>query len=216
MEGEEIGLVLARASELRSRISDCMEPNQIEDLRGREEGDEEEGSEESLFGICDALESLEQQLASLQDLQHQQRYERETILSQIDRSRRALLSKIREYKGQNWEVINEASLFAGETFDSDDSYPIISPNGKDQNTLPVLNGSDGSRSVWSFVWRVVKTGVLVVGVLGAIKVTGFQPLVWRSSTDFEADGVARCVAKRRVTAPFESGVRDPNISYGSG
>ncbi|KAJ1255365.1 hypothetical protein BS78_K255200, partial [Paspalum vaginatum] len=97
----------------------------------REAGDEgeaeEEGEEEeveSLVGISDALESLERQLAALQDLQHQQRYERETILSQIDRSRRSLLSKLKEYKGQDCEVIHEAAAFAGEKIEHDDGLVL--------------------------------------------------------------------------------------------
>lgn len=79
MEGEEIGLVLARASELRTKITDCIGRGGGDELqRGRraEEDEEERGGEgveeeeeeeaESLLSIRDALESLEQQLASLQ------------------------------------------------------------------------------------------------------------------------------------------------------
>lgn len=133
MEGEEIGLVLARASDLRSKISACVaaagaRPRPQSDGEaavkrlgaGEEEDEEEEEEAESLVGINDALESLERQLASLQDLQHQQRYERETILSQIDRSRRFLLNKLKEYKGQDCEVIHEAAAFAGEKIEHDD------------------------------------------------------------------------------------------------
>jgi len=136
MEGEEIGLVLARASDLRARMSACAAAARPEDAVKRlgaagdgEEGEEEDAEEqvvESLVGISDALESLERQLAALQDLQHQQRYERETILSQIDRSRRFLLSKLKEYKGQDCEVIHEAAAFAGEKIEHDDSL-ILPP-----------------------------------------------------------------------------------------
>jgi hypothetical protein len=76
MEGEEeIGLVLARASDLRSRISACAAAARPlprlgageEEERGEEDDAEEEVVEvESLVGINDALESLERQLASLQ------------------------------------------------------------------------------------------------------------------------------------------------------
>jgi ribosomal protein L12E/L44/L45/RPP1/RPP2 len=82
MEGEEIGLVLARASDLRARISACAAAARPEGAakrlgaaRGGGEGEddeqqeeEEQGEEEvdSLVGIGDALESLERQLASLQ------------------------------------------------------------------------------------------------------------------------------------------------------
>ncbi|TKW30287.1 hypothetical protein SEVIR_2G026300v4 [Setaria viridis] len=136
MEGEEIGLVLARASDLRSRISACAaaaRPTEgaVKRLGAAGGGDggedeDEQGEVESLVGIGDALESLERQLASLQDLQHQQRYERETILSQIDRSRRSLLCKLKEYKGQDCEVIHEAAAFAGEKIENDDGL-ILPP-----------------------------------------------------------------------------------------
>ncbi|PUZ68307.1 hypothetical protein GQ55_2G015900 [Panicum hallii var. hallii] len=136
MDGEEIGLVLARASDLRSRISACAAAARPEEpvkrlgaAGGGEEGEDEDEQEEevdSLVGISDALESLERQLAALQDLQHQQRYERETILSQIDRSRRSLLSKLKEYKGQDHEVIHEAAAFAGEKIEHDDGL-ILPP-----------------------------------------------------------------------------------------
>ena len=81
MEGEEIGLVLARASDLRTRISACAAgagagaPCPRRDAEEAVErlgaaGDDEEGAEEvvveSLVGISDALESLERQLAALQ------------------------------------------------------------------------------------------------------------------------------------------------------
>lgn len=80
MEGEEIGLVLARASDLRSKISACAaaarppsrrDPEKAVKRLGAavdEEGDEyeEEEEAESLVGISDALESLERQLAALQ------------------------------------------------------------------------------------------------------------------------------------------------------
>lgn len=145
MDGEEIGLVLARASDLRTRISACAAAaagapcprrddeeaaKRLDAAEGDEEGAEEEEDEEeeeevgSLVGISDALESLERQLAALQDLQHQQRYERETILSQIDRSRRSLLAKLREYKGQDCEVIHEAAAFAGERIERDDGLVL--------------------------------------------------------------------------------------------
>ncbi|XP_062187791.1 plastid division protein PDV2-like isoform X2 [Phragmites australis] len=60
------------------------------------------------------------------DLQHQQRYERETILSQIDRSRGFLLNKLKEHKGQDCEVIHEAAAFAGEKVEHDDGL-ILPP-----------------------------------------------------------------------------------------
>jgi hypothetical protein len=45
-------------------------------------------------------------------------------LSQIDRSRRSLLAKLREYKGQDCEVIHEAAAFAGERIERDDGLVL--------------------------------------------------------------------------------------------
>ncbi|XBI91651.1 hypothetical protein VPH35_028923 [Triticum aestivum] len=142
MEGEEeIGLVLARASDLRSRISACAAAARPPPRLGAEEEDdggeeEEEGVEvESLAGINDALESLERQLASLQDLQHQQKYERETVLSQIDRSRTSLLNKLKEYKGEDCEAIHEAAAFAGEKIENDDGLILPPYSGHVTNSF---------------------------------------------------------------------------------
>ncbi|XP_008797012.1 plastid division protein PDV2-like [Phoenix dactylifera] len=137
MEGEEIGLVLARATELRAKISNCIDRSG--GIRGREADPGDGGTaltaaavaaaaaeeeEESLLSIRHALESLERQLAALQALQQQQRYEREEILAQIDCSRMVLLSKLKEYKGEDLEVIHEATAFAGETVDRDDGLVL--------------------------------------------------------------------------------------------
>ncbi|XP_062190540.1 plastid division protein PDV2-like [Phragmites australis] len=140
MEAEEIGLVLARASDLRSRISAVgSQRGDAEEAALKRLGAPGEDEEmESLVGISDALESLERQLATLQDLQHQQRYERETILIQIDRSRRFLLNKLKEYKGQDCEVIHEAAAFAGEKIEHDDGL-ILPPYSNHVTNSFVLN-----------------------------------------------------------------------------
>ncbi|RWW15965.1 hypothetical protein BHE74_00049157 [Ensete ventricosum] len=139
MEGEEIGLVLARASELRTKISDCIggsgggghqRGDDGEAGGGATTEEEEEEEADSLVGIRDALDSLERQLAAFQ---HQQRYERESILSQIDCSRMILLSKLKEYKGEELEAIHEVATFAGEAIELDDNlvlppYPTHLPD----------------------------------------------------------------------------------------
>lgn len=75
MEDGGIGLVLARATELRLKIGNCIHkatttasngPEQEGDDKEQEEEDDEEM--ERLLNICDALESLENQLSSLQVL----------------------------------------------------------------------------------------------------------------------------------------------------
>jgi hypothetical protein len=162
MDEDGIGLVLARASELRTKITNCIHsasttrPNT--DLKEQEREDEGNGSQsldidkvgereeeeeeetESLLNIRDALESLEAQLSSLQALQQQQWYEKEAALAEIDYSRKKLLKKLKEYKGEDLEVIHEAAAFASETVDENSDlllppYPsrpsrsMVSENG---------------------------------------------------------------------------------------
>ncbi|PSS26068.1 Plastid division protein [Actinidia chinensis var. chinensis] len=163
MDGDGIGLVLARASELQSKITNCIhrasnlrteenkereQEREGEDNGGRpqdkvgeaakevEEEEEEEEDEEAerLLNIRDAFESLEAQLSSLQALQQQQWYEREAALAEIDYSRKKLLKKLKEYKGEDLDVILEATAFASETVeDSNDlllpPYPSRPDNG---------------------------------------------------------------------------------------
>ncbi|XP_027354438.1 plastid division protein PDV2 [Abrus precatorius] len=113
MEDEGIGLVLARATELRFKISNCINratangPSQHAD-------DDDDDATERLLNICDALEALETQLSSLQVLQQQQRFEREMALTEIENSRKMLIDKLKEYKGKELDVIHEASTFASE------------------------------------------------------------------------------------------------------
>lgn len=145
MEGDEIRVVLSRVSELRSKIINC-----INKATHREDEDNEVGvgagedeHSESLFSIRDALESLEDVLSSLQSLQQQQRYEREATLAEIDHSRKVLLTKINEYKGDDLEVIREVSAFASETVEHDNDlllppypshpHPLILEKGYSSN-----------------------------------------------------------------------------------
>ncbi|KAG8637640.1 plastid division protein PDV2 [Manihot esculenta] len=155
MEEEGVEIVLAKAIELRLKVTNCIhkastgtnningnslssEQNKLEKERAEEgvvlkgekeqnpssqslnggslsEADEEDEENERLFIIRDALESLEHQLSNLQDLQRQHRYEREVALSEIEQCRKMLLDKLKEYAGEDLEVIQEASAFAGET-----------------------------------------------------------------------------------------------------
>ncbi|KAF7840908.1 plastid division protein PDV2 [Senna tora] len=115
MEDEGIGLVLARVTELRFNISNCI-PRAIDvNEAADDEENEAEAEAQRLFDICDTLASLETHLSSLQVLQQQQRYEREVALAEIENYRKMLISKLKEYKGRELEVLQEASLFASET-----------------------------------------------------------------------------------------------------
>ncbi|KAJ4966756.1 hypothetical protein NE237_018605 [Protea cynaroides] len=142
MEGGQIGIVLSRASELRLKINNCIDKVRIRDVDGEaedgrvppvDEHDEAEEEADSLSSIRDALESLEEQLVSLQALQQQQRYEREATLAEIDHSREDLLKKLKEYKGEDLEVIHEATAFASEPVEQNDDlllppYPSRPPD----------------------------------------------------------------------------------------
>ncbi|KAL3621207.1 hypothetical protein CASFOL_036119 [Castilleja foliolosa] len=159
MDEERIGLVLAKTSELRSKIINCIhkttpnlegeglksEPRESEPSPDAEnpdyDGDEEEEDAETLLNIKDALESLEGQLSSLQALQQQQWYEKEAALSEIEYSQKKLLKELKQYKGKDLQVIHEAISFA--TLATDDHnndlllppypsrppHPIIPENG---------------------------------------------------------------------------------------
>ncbi|TKY45505.1 Plastid division protein PDV2 [Spatholobus suberectus] len=115
MEEEGIGLVLARATELRLKISNCIHRATVNGPSPDVDNDDDDDATERLLNICDALEALETQLSSLQVLQQQQRYEREIALAEIESSRKMLIDKLKEYKGKELEVIHEASTFASET-----------------------------------------------------------------------------------------------------
>uniref|UniRef100_A0A6N2L2F2 Uncharacterized protein n=1 Tax=Salix viminalis TaxID=40686 RepID=A0A6N2L2F2_SALVM len=150
MEDEGIEAVLAKAIDLRLKISNCIHkatttnitsnkktssfeeeeqeseglgekgwkkksPESSEFLDGVSLSEAEDDETERFFHIRDALESLESQLSNLQALQQQQHYEKEVALSEIEHSRKILLDKLKEYRGEDLEVIKEASAFAGET-----------------------------------------------------------------------------------------------------
>ncbi|CAF1955540.1 unnamed protein product [Brassica oleracea var. botrytis] len=153
MEDEEgIGLILARATELRLKIADRIDTSSTDvsspregkkdEIAGNQEkdfdsfssddADDEEEADEQLLRIRDALESLESQLAALQNLRQRQQYEKQVALSEIDYSRKILLEKLKEYKGKELEVLREASTFAGERVDYENDlllppYPVHPP-----------------------------------------------------------------------------------------
>lgn len=72
MEDEAIGLVLARATELRSNLTNSIHSthsnleNDDDDDDDEQEQEEEEEKAERLLNICGALDSLETQLSSFQ------------------------------------------------------------------------------------------------------------------------------------------------------
>lgn len=149
MDEEKIGMVLVRASELRSKIANCIHktttnPDQTTPAQDQIDGDDknggandrsssmeadEEADEEAevLLNICDAFDSLESQLNSLQALQQQQQYEREAVVADIENSRKMLLKKLGEYKGEHMDVIREAVVFAGMKVEHDNDLLLLPP-----------------------------------------------------------------------------------------
>ncbi|XP_010548844.1 PREDICTED: plastid division protein PDV2-like, partial [Tarenaya hassleriana] len=125
-----LGLILARATELRLKIGDCIDDassasasdgeghcrnsgGESSSPGGGREGqalgnfgknsdlgsggdvvEDEDEEAERLLHVHDALESLESQLAALQNLRQRQQYEKQMALSEIDYSRKMLLEKL--------------------------------------------------------------------------------------------------------------------------
>ncbi|WZY84540.1 hypothetical protein YC2023_030924 [Brassica napus] len=233
MEDEEgIGLILARATELRLKITDSIDSsspavsgndlsfpgegkkdgtigNQDKEFDSISSGDveeeeEEEEADEQLLRIRDALESLESQLASLQNLRQRQQYEKQVALSEIDYSRKVLLEKLKDYKGKELQVLREASTFAGERVDYENDlllppYHVHPPLslGLDNNNgyLPLLpckqkisdeNGFGSGHvrketevgsphGVVRFFGSVAKIMLPIIGVISILFASGYGP-----------------------------------------
>ncbi|XP_021731653.1 plastid division protein PDV2-like [Chenopodium quinoa] len=146
MEEERIGMVLVRASELRSKIANCIHKStnplqsQLEGSQNNgdssssaQNGDEADEGTDALLNICYSFDALETQLGSLQSLRQQQQYEREAVIGEIEYSRKMLLKKLSEYKGEHSDVIQEAEAFASMKVEHDNElllppYQTHSPN----------------------------------------------------------------------------------------
>nr|XP_018627463.1 plastid division protein PDV2 isoform X2 [Nicotiana tomentosiformis] len=122
MDEDRIGLVLARISELRVEITNCihkaskkLDEEEVESANGTSLEAEDDEAVDCLLKIKDALESLEAQVSSLQALQEQQWYEKEAALSEIGYSQEKLLQTLKGYKGKDFQVIHEAIAFVSET-----------------------------------------------------------------------------------------------------
>ncbi|KAJ8450857.1 hypothetical protein Cgig2_032482 [Carnegiea gigantea] len=152
MEEERIGLVLLRASELRSKIANCIHKTTSAQSQIQSDGDnlnhvdgpndrssssmgntdDADEEAEAILNICYAFDSLEAQLASFQALQQQQQYEREALIGEIEYSRKMLLKKLGEYTGEHLDVIREAEAFASMKVEHSNElllppYPTRSP-----------------------------------------------------------------------------------------
>ncbi|XP_013692463.2 plastid division protein PDV2-like isoform X2 [Brassica napus] len=261
MEDEEgIGLILARATELRLKIADCIDTSSTDvsspregkkdEIAGNQEKDfdsfssDEEEADEQLLRIRDALESLESQLAALQNLRQRQQYEKQVALSEIDYSRKILLEKLKEYKGKELEVLREASTFAGERVDYENDlllppYPIHPPPlslGHVRKEAEVK----GPNGFVRFLGSVAKIMLPIIGVISVLSASGYGPEIKKRGVSFKLlgrlpqrvvrapnqcppgkvlvieDGEARCLVKERVEVPFDSVVAKRDVTYGYG
>ncbi|KAI5059389.1 hypothetical protein GOP47_0025708 [Adiantum capillus-veneris] len=144
MEPEEIAVVLTRASELHSKLSDAISfaveesPSSSSRLTVLPNGD---GSSElrSLAAIRDSLEVLEEQLESLQALQQQQRADRDAGLAEIEESRRLFLKRLEDYRGRELEVVQEALAFAGGNVPDKDELPSQSYPPLEDGESPLVS-----------------------------------------------------------------------------
>ncbi|KAK8567834.1 hypothetical protein V6N13_105780 [Hibiscus sabdariffa] len=239
MEEQGLGLALARATELRLKISNCItkataakpvspyeqgprnqtdengslngdnDRNSHQSLSGADEEEEDEETTERLLDIRDALESLESQLLALQNLQHQQSYEKEVALAEIDYSRRVVLEKLEEYQGKDMEVIHEASAFFSKTVENNSDlllppYPsrpprsLVLDNGPLshlQSTYKSLpNGISNTKQhdkqeeakntrkgFGHFISSAVKTVLPLVGVMYILSLSNFVPSIGKGN-----------------------------------
>ncbi|KAJ6739024.1 PLASTID DIVISION PROTEIN PDV2 [Salix koriyanagi] len=194
MEDEGIQAVLAKATDLRLKISNCIHkatttnitsnkktssfeeeeqeseglgekgwkkksPESSEFLDGVSLSEAEDDETERFFHIRDALESLESQLSNLQALQQQQHYEKEVALSEIEHSRKILLDKLKEYRGEDLEVIKEASVFAGETVGHNNDL-LLPPYPSRHPQSLVLN----NRYLYHFHSKCKSNGIIAGGL----------------------------------------------------
>lgn len=95
----------------------------------------------SLSNIYDCLTSFLTFFLFLQALQQQQQYEREAALADIENSRRKLLDKLKDYKGKDLEVIQEASAFAGETVEHNGDLLLPPYPSRPPQSLFLNNGN---------------------------------------------------------------------------
>lgn len=108
---DKVELVLDRAANPRVKIIDAI-------VSGAGKGAEAVEDKERVYilsGIQEALESLERDLTSLKVLHQQQNDEREAALAKVVRSRKKLLIKLEEYKGDDLELVHKAAAIACET-----------------------------------------------------------------------------------------------------
>ncbi|MCO5569988.1 hypothetical protein L7F22_023703 [Adiantum nelumboides] len=80
----------------------------------------------SLASIRDALIVLEEQLECLQTLSDQQREEKEATLAELEESKEILLRRLKQHRGRELAVIQEAYSFVGESNEVEDGLLVRS------------------------------------------------------------------------------------------
>ncbi|KAM7253492.1 hypothetical protein ACFE04_021646 [Oxalis oulophora] len=223
MEEEGVGKVLAKATELKLKINHCISNSTNADvinIPSTVDDDDERYEEETerLLNIRDAFESLESQLSALQDLQQKQQYEKEVALSEIDYSRKMLLQKLKEYKGEDLEVIHEASSFAAEKVEHNTdlllppyinhtSQAIVLDNGHMSRSRPLRksipngtteNNVNQRRGLGRLISTVART---VLPILGVVYVLSLSDSRLQLGKGFNFSGLLQKpqnIEKRRV------------------
>ncbi|WZZ85563.1 hypothetical protein YC2023_114142 [Brassica napus] len=252
MEDEEgIGLILARATELRLKISDCIDtsstavsdgvhsggrkdgssPAKKDEFIGNQEKDSDEEEAERLLCIRDALESLESQLAALQNLRQRQQYEKQVALSEIDYSRKMLIERSsRTTKGKNLKVDYENDLLLPPYHvhpHLPSKHKKSDVNGFGSGHVRKVNPNGGSGVIIGFLGSVAKIMLPLIGVISILKrgasLKLLQQQVVRAPNQCPrgkvlvfGDGEARCLVKERVEIPFDSVVAKRDVTYGYG
>ncbi|PPD77074.1 hypothetical protein GOBAR_AA09188 [Gossypium barbadense] len=160
MEEEGVGLALARATELRLKISNCITKatsgNPVSPYKQSQEGKQTDKNA-SLNGdkphqtlalpIFTTYGYMIEVILSLffwsrsKNLQHQQSYEKEVALAEIDYSRRVVLEKLKEYQGKDMEVILEASAFVSKTVENNSDLLLPPYPSRLPRSLVLDNGS---------------------------------------------------------------------------
>ncbi|XP_076897505.1 plastid division protein PDV2-like [Bidens hawaiensis] len=203
MDEDGIALVLARASDLRSKITNC-----IQNASSTPDDGEEQEEADGLLNIRDSLEALEAQLTSLQALQQQQWYEKEASLAEIDYSRKKLLQKLKAYKGDDLETAFASSAVEMESNDlllppyptrpTASHFPITNKitqndfsNGEPNGTVHQPTPKIPLKRLTHIIGSAAKTVITVVGFIAVLHLSGFEPKLDKRGSVSKVLGMAQ-------------------------
>ncbi|KAK6143501.1 hypothetical protein DH2020_023849 [Rehmannia glutinosa] len=159
MDEDRIALVLAKTSELRSKIINCIhKTSKGSESKGseaspdagneEEEDNDEEKEEESLLIIKDALESLEGQLKLELEINLNSSFVFYWILMPVlfFLYLEKLLKELKEYKGEDLKVIHEAIAASLTEENNDLLLPLIQSGLLVQTTAHIFSSSRFSQN----------------------------------------------------------------------